>query len=353
MRRSIGRLLSLGFLLVLVLSTAVLAQPPATLPAAPAGFDTRRDGIEQGKVEAVDYDSKSVGGKRKMVIYTPPGYSKDNKYSVLYLLHGSGDDETGWTTKGSAAAILDNLYAAKKIAPMSVVMPNGFARRAGGPGGFGLGTLLAGALLKQADSDKDGKLTEEELVAAARQFFKECDKDGKGSLDERQIAEGINRKLEGLAPVPPGGRTGSRRFGDNGAFEDDLLKDVVPFVESHYSVHADPEHRAIAGLSMGGGQALGIGLKHPNIFAWVGGFSSALFGTRSDLLSADAAKKLRLVWLSCGDQDRLMDGSKSLSSTLAEKKVPNIWHVDSGGHEWPVWKNDLYLLSQMLFQDKK
>ena len=129
MRRSIGLLLCLGFLLVPVLSAAVWAQPPATLPAAPSGFDARRDGIAQGKVETVEYDSKSVGAKRNMVIYTPPGYSKESKYPVLYLLHGAGDDETGWTKKGSAAAILDNLYAAKKIAPMIVVMPNGFARR--------------------------------------------------------------------------------------------------------------------------------------------------------------------------------------------------------------------------------
>jgi len=352
MRRSIKRLLSFGSLLVLVLSTAVSAQSPATLPAAPSGFDSRRDGIEQGRVETVEYDSKSVGAKRKMVVYTPPGYSKDNKYPVLYLLHGAGDDETGWTTKGSAAAILDNLYAAKKIAPMIVVMPNGFARRTAGPGGFSLGALLAGAILKNADSNKDGKLTEDEMVAATRQFFKECNKDGKGTLDEGQIAQGINRKLAGLTPALAGGRTGPRGFGDNGAFENDLLKDVIPFVESHYAVHADREHRAVAGLSMGGGQALGIGLKHLDVFAWVGGFSSAMFGNRNDLVSEDAAKKLRLLWLSCGDQDRLMDASKSLSSSLAEKKVPHVWHVDSGGHEWPVWKNDLYLLSQMLFQDK-
>ena len=149
-----------------------------------------------------------------MVIYTPPGYSKDSKYPVLYLLHGAGDDETGWTKKGSAAVILDNLYAAKKIVPMIVVMPNGFARRAADP--------------------------------------------------------------SGNAPVPPSGRSGPRSFRDNGAFEDDLLKDIVPFVESHYAVHADREHRAVAGLSMGGGQALGIGLKHPDVFAWVGGFSSAI-----------------------------------------------------------------------------
>jgi enterochelin esterase-like enzyme len=274
----------------MVRSTAVRAQTPATLPAAPSGFDARRDGIEQGKVEAVEYDSKSVGGKRKMVIYTPPGYSKDSKHPVLYLLHGSGDDETGWTTKGSAAVILDNLYAAKKIAPMIVVMPNGFAGRPAGP--------------------------------------------------------------SGTAPVPSSGRSGRRGFRDSSAFEDDLLKDIIPFVESHYSVQANREHRAVAGLSMGGGQALRIGLKHPDKFAWVGGFSSAV-RNRNDLVSDDAAKKLRLLWLSCGDKDGLMDASKSLCSTLVEKKVPHVWHVDSGGHEWPVWKNDLYLLSQMLFQDKK
>jgi len=353
MRRSMSRLLSLSPLLVLVLSAVVRAQPPATLPAAPSGFDVRRAGIEQGKVETVEYDSKSVGAKRKMVVYTPPGYSKDAKYPVLYLLHGAGDDETGWTRKGAAAEILDNLYAAKKIAPMIVVMPNGFVRPTAGLGGFAPGALLAGVILKRADSDKDGRLTEQELVAAAKQFFKECDKDNKGVLDEKQIAEGINRMLQGLTPSPPSGRPGPRSFGDSSAFEDDLLKDVIPFVESHYSAHADREHRAVAGLSMGGGQALGIGLRRLDVFAWVGGFSSALFGNRSDLVSADAAKKLRLLWLSCGDKDRLMDASKSLHNTLEEKKVPHVWHVDSGAHEWPVWKNDLYLLSQMLFQDKK
>jgi len=114
----------------------------------------------------------------------------------------------------------------------------------------------------------------------------------------------------GNAPVPPGGRSGWRGARDNGAFEDDLLKDVLPLVESHYAAHADREHHAVAGLSMGGGQALSIGLRHLDVFAWVGGFSSA---TRNcnDLVSEDAAKKLRLVWLSCGDKDGLMDASKS------------------------------------------
>ena len=103
------------------------------LPAAPKDFDARNADAPKGKIETVEYDSKAVGAKRKMVIYTSPGYSTAVKYPVFYLLHGAGDDETGWQKKGSADAILDNLYAAKKIVPMIVVMPNGFARPAGAP----------------------------------------------------------------------------------------------------------------------------------------------------------------------------------------------------------------------------
>jgi enterochelin esterase-like enzyme len=338
----------LGLCVILFFAASAWSEAPTALAPAPKGFDTRRDGVERGKVETVEYDSKSVGSKRKMVVYTPPGYSKDVKYPVLYLLHGAGDDENGWTRRGSAAAILDNLYADKKIAPMIVVMPNGSTQ----PGGFAPGTLVAGALVKRADTDKNGKITEEEWIAAAKAFFKECDKDGKGTLDEKQVADGINRMV-GTPGGRPGGRPGiGRRPGVSSAFENDLLKDVIPYVESHYPVKTDAEHRAIAGLSMGGGQALTVGLKHLDTFAWVGGFSSALFGNQAQLAPTGADKKLRLLWLSCGDTDRLMDASKSFHSSLEDKKVAHVWHVDSGGHTWPVWKNDLYLLSQMLFRDK-
>jgi enterochelin esterase-like enzyme len=119
-------------------------------------------------------------------------------------------------------------------------------------------------------------------------------------------------------------------------------------------VRADADHRAVAGLSMGGGQALRVGLKNLDTFAWVGGFSSALFGGSTDLVpDADAAKKLRLLWVSCGDKDRLLDGSKNFHAALEKKKVPHVWYQESGGHTWPVWKNDLYLLAQRLFREKK
>jgi enterochelin esterase-like enzyme len=343
--QSMSRLLGGSAFLILVVTVQVRAEAPKKLAAAPKGFDAQRADIKRGKLETVEYDSKTLKGKRKMVVYTPPGYSKDAKYPVLYLLHGAGGNESFWTRAAAAHVILDNLYADKKLVPMIVVMPNATM----GPGGFGPGAFLAAAIVKHADTDKDGKVTLDEMVAAAKKFFKECDKDNTGKLDEKQLAEGINRMF--ARGARPRGRRGP---GDNSAFANHLLKDLIPYVEAHYPVQPDPEHRAVAGLSMGGGQALTIGLTHLDKFAWIGGFSSALFGNQADLITEpDAArKKLRLLWLSCGDEDRLMNASKSFHAALEKKKVPHLWHVDSGGHTVPVWKNDLYLLSQMLFRDK-
>jgi enterochelin esterase-like enzyme len=318
-------------------------QTDSKLGPAPSGFASRRDGIERGKVETVEYDSRSVGDTRKMVVYLPPGYSKDTRYPVLYLLHGAGDDEAGWNMKGAANVILDNLLADKKIAPMIVVMPNG------SPQGPRPGTVLAGTIMKRADADKDGVVSREEFLAAAEALYEEIDT---GKVDEKRLADGLNR----LLPAP--GALGGRQRGPGdfvSAFENDLLRDIIPYVESHYPVLTDREHRAIAGLSMGGGQALTIGLRHLDRFAYVGGFSSAIFGNGGALVSdpAAASKQLRLLWLSCGDEDRLMDANKTFHSSLEQKKVPHLWHVDSGAHTWPVWKNDLYLLAQRLFRDDR
>lgn len=283
MIRSPGLLL--GAASFLVASALARAEPPAPPPPPAKGFDARRENVERGKVDVVEYDSKTVGTTRKAVVYTPPGYSKDRPYPVLYLLHGIGDEETGWWKKGSADVILDNLLADGKIVSMIVVMPNGRASK---------------DVTVRTPRDKQ-----------------------------------------------------SPAFA---AFEDDLLTDLIPYVEKNYSAKADRGHRALAGLSMGGGQSLNFGLTHLDTFGWVGGFSSAPNTKPAGELVHDpaaAAGKLRLLWVSCGDKDRLMDGSKRFHEALDGMKVPHVWHVDTGGHDWPVWKTDLYLLAQLLFRDAK
>jgi enterochelin esterase-like enzyme len=136
-------------------------------------------------------------------------------------------------------------------------------------------------------------------------------------------------------------------------FETDLLKDIIPFVEARYPVIADAQHRALAGLSLGGGQSFVIGTKNQSTFAYIGGFSSAIIGVQPADLAADGdglKKNLKVLWVSCGDTDTLFNASQRLHQALKAKNVPHIWHVDSGAHTWPVWKNDLFLLSQLLFK---
>ena len=269
-------------------------------PKAPEGFDKVREGIAHGTLERVDYDSKTVGVQRWMEVYTPPGYSKDKKYPVLFLLHGIGGNENREWTRGDAAnVIIDNLIADQKIQPMIVVFPNGNATTnianagrgggRGGRGGFGGGgdpAALAG----------DG-------------------------------------------------------WGKN--FESDLIKDIIPFIESHYSVYADREHRAVAGLSMGGGQSLDFGLGNLDTFAYVGGFSSAPNTRMPEVLMPDpakAAKMLKVLWISCGNKDGLMNFSLRTHAYCKEKNVPHIWHVDDNGHDFKHWKNSLYWFAQQLFR---
>jgi enterochelin esterase-like enzyme len=285
---------------VTLIAIAVLAYPPnpaQALPtggqkegqserfaAPPEGFDKRRENVERGKLETVEYDSTTVGIKRKMRVYTPPGYSADQKYPVLYLLHGIGGDENEWGRGGAPDVILDNLIADKKAVPMIVVMPNGRA-------------------------SKD--LTRRDPIPKQSPAFE--------------------------------------------AFEKDLLTDLIPFVEKTYSVKADRESRALAGLSMGGGQSLNFGLNNLDTFAWVGGFSSAPNTKRpADLIQdhAEAAKRLRLLYVACGDRDFLFRISQGVHEMLDENKVPHVFRVIPGGeHDFRVWKSDLYHFAQLVFRE--
>jgi enterochelin esterase-like enzyme len=138
-----------------------------------------------------------------------------------------------------------------------------------------------------------------------------------------------------------------------GVFDKDLLGSIIPYVQSHYAVKKDRLYRALAGLSMGGGQSLDFGLANLDTFAWIGGFSSAPNTFPPQKLLPDpeeARQKLKLLWVSCGDKDGLFYISKNVHLYLQDHNVPHIWHVDSGYHDWPVWKNDLYLFTQLIFK---
>ncbi|MBW3468395.1 alpha/beta hydrolase [Arthrospiribacter ruber] len=137
-------------------------------------------------------------------------------------------------------------------------------------------------------------------------------------------------------------------------FEKDLLKDLIPFIEKKYPIKTDRENRALAGLSMGGGQSLNFGLGNLDTFAWVGGFSSAPNTRLPETLlpDPDAAKdKLKLLWISCGSDDNLFHISERTHEYMKKHGVPHIYYVEPGGHDFKVWRNDLYLFSQLLFQE--
>ncbi len=248
----------------------------------PADIVRRRDHVPRGKLEMIEYESKTVGATRKMWVYTPPGYTPEKKYPVLYLLHGIGGDETEWQRFATVDVLLDNLIADGQAVPMIVVMPNGRAQKDDRPGPNPMATAPAFAV-----------------------------------------------------------------------FERDLLDDVIPAIQARYSTLTNRESRALAGLSMGGGQALNFGLGHLDTFAWVGGFSSAPNTKPPAELVPDPAaarEKLKLLWLSCGNKDGLIRISQGVHAYLKEHNVPHVWHVDGHGHDATHWRNNLWLFAQRIFK---
>jgi len=279
------RLLILRLVILITFSSTVLAQEPVKQPLP--GFDQLRTAIAHGNLDSITYTSQTVGTERKALVYTPPGYTKNKKYPVLYLLHGIGGDEKEWLKGGSPQVILDNLYAEGKATPMIIVMPNGRAMK---------------------DDRATGNIMAPDKVTAFANF------------------------------------------------EKDLLSDLIPFIERSYPVLTDKDHRAIAGLSMGGGQSLNFGLGHLDKFAWVGGFSSAPNTKAPELLVPDpeaAKKQLKLLWLSCGASDGLLSFSKRTHEYLEAKGVPHVYYIEPGVHDFKVWKDGLYMFAQLIFKPLK
>jgi len=255
----------------------------AAYPVPPPGFDVARDTIPHGDLKVVEYDSKTLGLRRIMRVYTPPGYSTDRKYPVLYLQHGLGNTSTEWTQRAKAPIIADNLLADGKMLPMIIVFPSGNATAT-------------------VEDQKQGDRTSQSYGAA---------------------------------------------------YENDLLNEIIPFVESHYSVYADRAHRAIGGMSMGSGQALNIGLSHLDLFGSIAAVAAAPNTKPPAELVPDPAalKELKLFWVASGNRDPLMRVSMGLHTFLAEKGVPHIWRLDGNAHDTAVMSANFYHFSQKLFRD--
>jgi enterochelin esterase-like enzyme len=257
--------------------------------------------VPHGEVHIDWYHSNTLSASRSMHVYTPPGYegTSAESYPVFYLLHGGGDDDAGWSTIGRAGFILDNLLAAKKAVPMIVVMPNGSMPRS----------------------------------ANAPRF----DPDAPLSPEARAAREATQRR-----------------------FTDELFKEVIPFVEKHYRVLPGRENRAIAGLSMGGGQTVRVLTTQPNEFGYVGIWSAGLGrGNAEDaekryesfLKQADQVNKtVKLISISVGAQDRLAQGSKALAGLFEKHGIKHELHISSGGHTWINWRHYLSEFAPKLFR---
>ena len=258
----------------------------------PASLPWEVNDVPHGALHRHFYKSGVVGDNRDFYVYTPPGYDPTAKtlYPVLYLLHGFSDDASGWTAVGRANVILDNLIAQGKAKPMLVVMPLGY-----------------GAL---------------EIL----------DRNGP-SWDDRSLVE----------------RNFSR-------FRDALLTEVIPQVEKNYRVAKDRNSRAIAGLSMGGSESLLTGLNALDRFAWIGAFSSG--GMREEFdaaypsLDAKANAQIRLLWVACGTEDRLIAINRRFRDWLKSKDIRHTDIETPGHHTWMVWRRNLAEFAGLLFQNK-
>jgi enterochelin esterase family protein len=253
--------------------------------------------VPHGHVTAVWYPSPTVGMNRRMMVYTPPDYEESKEsYPVLYLLHGGGGDEEAWISRGRANYILDNLIAAGKAKPMIIVITNGIASVPACPNDRLLKTL---------------------------------------NTDVRNPGAMMTDK-----------------------FEESLVRDVIPFIESHYRVQADPDYRAIAGLSMGGYQTQKITNGNPGKFMYIGVWSMGLYNFSGQYnkeehvrqLKALQASNPKLYYIGCGKTDFLYKGVKDLRALYDEIGFKYTYQESEGGHSWNNWRLYLAEVAPLLFR---
>ena len=261
--------------------------------------------VPQGSMSEVFYWSTYTEKMRRCHVYLPNEYytNPTKKFPVLYLQHGMGENEYGWAEQGHTAQILDNLIAEGKAVPCIIVMDNGLnTSRPGEAGGFG----------------------------------------GFGGP-----------RPQGQRPQGAPGQGCPRRGGFGGfseGFKNVLFNDIIPMVEKNYRVIADPQHRAYAGLSMGGMQAREITLANPEKFAYVGSFSSGAWSVDQVKASEGFAKNVKLLFMSGGGKENM--GCVEAAKNIKEQLGMNAVGYESPGtaHEWHTWRRSLYQFAQLIFK---
>jgi enterochelin esterase-like enzyme len=249
-------------------------------------FDEVQD-VPHGVLCVHKYKSSSLNKGRNLYVFLPPGYNDNitEKYPVLYLRHGGGDNESNWYYDGCAGTILENLLAQNNAVPMIIVMTDGMTD---------------------------------------------------GSWAGGSTPDGMN------------------------LLESELINDVIPLVEKNYRVLSGKDNRAIAGLSMGGGQSFIIGMRNTDKFSRIGQFSSGLLSAVEFNIDEyipgffnKPAEKLNLLWIGCGNDDPRYAGHLDFVNRLNEHNIKNEFHESAGGHEWKVWRHQLYGFMQKVFKDNE
>ncbi|MCW1887542.1 alpha/beta hydrolase-fold protein [Luteolibacter flavescens] len=238
--------------------------------------------VAHGKIHVHTYEAKSLGKERECVVYTPPGYEdSDQRYPLLVLNHGRGENNRTWTEKGKAHVIYDNLIAEGKAVPAVILMIDG------------------------------------------HQPFKD---------------DGTNHHAQAMR-----------------AFRSELMEDAIPLVEQSYRLLSGPANRAIAGLSMGGRQALESGLEHADKFAWIGVFSPALppggDAYVEKFKQAETYNRaFKLLWIGCGKDDPVLGRVTPHLAALNEARIKHEWHLSDGVHDFELWRVHLVAFSQRIFR---
>jgi enterochelin esterase-like enzyme len=295
------------------------------IPAHDQDFYATKN-VPHGKVEQILFWSPSTSTSRRAFVYTPPSYTRDEKqrYPVLYLQHGWGEDETAWSNQGHANLIMDNLIAEGKIKPFIIVMTYGMTNE----GGFG-----PGARRPAGGPAPAGAPGAPAAPAAA------------------QTAPRPAAPAPGQAPAaapaarPAGGMAGMM----NNGFEKVLVDELVPYVDANFRTLADQAHRAMAGLSMGGMETKTITLARPEVFSHFGLLSGGTYAS-TDIKDKS---KVKLIFLSCGSFEN-PDGVNKAAVELKGAGINAVSFVsENTRHEFQTWRRSLYHMAQLMFLDKK